>query len=222
MEKIVIIGASGHAKVIIETVESNRNYQIHGLIDSFKSTGTKLCGYEVLGTESLLKILAEKGIKKGVIAIGDNWGRYTMYNRIKQIVPDFEFITVIHPTAIVSKSAQIGKGTVVLVAVKINAHAQIGEGCILNTNSSFGHDGVLQNFSSIAPGVTVGGNVTIGFCTAVSLGANLIQGVCVGKHSVVGAGSLILQDVDDFKLVFGIPGKEIRTLKKGERYLSKI
>ncbi len=163
MEKIVIIGASGHAKVIIETVELNKKYQIHGLIDSYKPKGAKLLGYEVLGTEILIRNLTEKGIKKGIIAIGDNWCRYTMCTKIKQIAPDFEFVTLIHPTAIISKSARIGKGTVILVSVKVNAHATIGDGCILNTNSSFGHDCILENFSSLAPGVTVGGNVTLVF-----------------------------------------------------------
>ncbi|MEW7278493.1 acetyltransferase [Aquimarina sp. 2201CG1-2-11] len=222
MEDIVIIGASGHAKVIIEVVEMTAKYSIYGLVDSFKPKGIKVHGYKILGPEDEIRNLAEKGIKRGIIAIGDNWIRYTMSKKIRQIVKDFEFITVIHPTAIVSNSAKIGKGTAILIAVKINADAQIGDNCIVNTNSSFGHDSVLGDFSSIAPGVTVGGNVTIGFCSAISLGANLIQGICIGNHSVIGAGSLILQNIVDFKLAFGVPGKEIRTLQKGERYLSKV
>ncbi len=221
MEKIVIIGASGHARVIIETVESNGNYQIYGVIDSFKPKGRKILGYEILGTEDLIKGLVKKGINKGVIAIGDNWTRYLMYIRIKEIAPDFEFVTIIHSSAIISPSAKIGKGTVVLASVKVNTLAEVGDGCILNTNSSFGHDGKLNDFSSIAPGVTIGGNVTVGFCTAISLGANVIQGICIGKHSIIGAGSLILQNIDDFKLVYGVPGKEIKTVEKGKRYLSK-
>ncbi len=221
MEKIVIIGASGHARVIIETVELNKKYQIYGLIDSFKPKGQKILGYEILGTEDLIQDLMKKGIRKGVIAIGDNWTRYMMYTKIKEETPDFEFVTIIHSSAIISPSAKIGRGTVVLASVKVNTYAEIGDGCILNTNSSFGHDGRLSDFSSIAPGVTVGGNVAIGFCTAISLGANVIQGIVIGKHSIIGAGSLILHDIDDFKLVFGVPGKEIKTIEKGEKYLTK-
>ncbi|WP_378173695.1 acetyltransferase [Aquimarina sp. SS2-1] len=221
MEKIVIIGASGHAKVVIETIESNGKYQIYGLIDSFKPTGDKLLGYEILGTEDLIKDLVKRGISKGIVAIGDNWTRHSMHNRIKEIAPEFEFITIIHPSAIISSSVTVGKGTVILASVKVNALAEIGDGCILNTNASFGHDGKLGNFSSIAPGVTVGGNVTVGFCSAISLGANVIQGINIGKHSIIGAGSLLLHDVDDYKLVYGVPGEVIKTVKKGKRYLSK-
>ncbi|MFD2562440.1 acetyltransferase [Aquimarina rubra] len=221
MEKIVIIGASGHAKVVIETVESNGKYQIYGLIDSFKPKGDKVLGYEILGTEDLIKDLIKKGIKKGIIAIGDNWTRYLMHTKIKELAPDFEFVTIIHSSAIISPSVIIGKGTVILASVKVNALAEIGDGCILNTNASFGHDGKLNDFASIAPGVTVGGNVTVGFCSAISLGANVIQGVDIGKHSIIGAGSLILHDVDDFNLVYGVPGEVIKTVKKGKRYLSK-
>ncbi|WP_299216962.1 acetyltransferase [uncultured Aquimarina sp.] len=221
MDKIVIIGASGHAKVVIETVESNGKFQIYGLIDSFKPKGEKVLGYEILGTEDLIKDLIKKGINKGVIAIGDNWTRYLMYTKIKEMAVDFEFVTIIHSSAIISPSVIIGKGTVILASVKVNALVEIGDGCILNTNASFGHDGKLNDFASIAPGVTVGGNVTVGFCSAVSLGANVIQGVDIGKHSIIGAGSLILHDVDDFNLVYGVPGEVIKTVKKGKRYLSK-
>lgn len=221
MDKIIIIGASGHAKVIIESIEIGAKYQIYGLIDSFKPKGQKILGYEILGTEDLIKDLVRKGVRKGVVAIGDNWTRCLMQAKIKEIAPDFEFVTIIHPSAIISPSVKIGKGTVILASVKINTLAEIGEGCILNTNSSFGHDGKLSDFSSIAPGVTVGGNVKINFCSAISLGANIIQGITIGKHSIIGAGSLILNDVDDFKLVYGVPGKEIRTIKKGEKYISK-
>ncbi len=221
MEKVVVIGASGHAKVIIEIIESNKKYEIYGLIDSFKPKGEQILGYEILGTEDLIPDLIKKGICSGVVAIGDNWTRYLMHTKIKEMVPEFQFISIIHPSAVISKSAEIGNGTVILASAKVNTLARIGDGCILNTNASFGHDGRLRDFSSIAPGVTVGGNVKIDFCTAISLGANVIQGVRIGKHSIVGAGSLILHDIDDYKLVYGVPAKEIKTIEKGEKYISK-
>ncbi len=221
MERIVVIGASGHAKVIIEAIESIGKYKVYGLIDSFKPIGQKVLGYEILGTEDIIPTLAKQGVCKGIVAIGDNWTRYVMHTRIKEIEPGFEFITVVHPSAVISKSVRIGKGTVIMASVTINALAEIGDGCIVNTNASFGHDGVLNDFSSIAPGVTVGGNVKIDFCSAVSLGANVIQGVTIGRHSIIGAGALVLNDVDDYKLVYGVPGKEIETIEKGKKYISK-
>ncbi len=221
MDKVLIIGASGHAKVIIEAIGFNKEYEVWGLIDSYKEIGGRLMGYEILGTEDSIPKLVKQGITKGIIAIGDNWTRYQMYTKVKKLAPDFEFITVVHHSATISPSAKIGKGTVILAGVKINTHAEVGEFCILNTNSSFGHDCKMADFSSIAPGVTVGGNVNIDFCTAISLGANIIQGVDIGKHSIIGAGSLILNDVDDFRLVYGVPAKEIKTIEKGKKYISK-
>ena len=221
MDEILVIGASGHAKVIIEAIEYHKKYKIYGIIDSFKQKGDSVLGYKIIGTEHCIPDLVKKGITKGIVAIGDNWTRYQMHQKIKKLAPLFEFITVVHYSAIISPSVKIGKGTAILTNVKVNTDSKIGDGCILNTNASFGHDSVLSDFSSIAPGVTVAGNVSIDFCTAISLGANIIQGISIGKHSIVGAGSLVLTDVADFKKVFGVPAKEIKTIKKGEKYLSK-
>jgi len=221
MDEILIIGASGHAQVIIETIKLNNEYQIYGLIDSYKSKGEEALGYAVLGTEDIISDLRKKGINKGVIAIGDNWSRYQMYIKIKESNPDFEFVSIIHPSSVISPSAKIGKGSVILASVKINTLALVGDGCILNTNSSFGHDGAMSNFSSIAPGVTIGGNVSIGFCSAISLGANIIQGLSIGEHSIIGAGSLVLKDVPNNVLAYGVPANEIKSIKKGKKYLAK-
>ncbi|WP_062059406.1 acetyltransferase [Aquimarina longa] len=220
MEKIIVIGASGHAKVIIETIELVGKYQIYGLIDSYKEKGGQLFDYNILGTEEDIRNIAAKGITKGIIAIGDNWNRYLMYMRIKEIVPDFDFITVVHPSVVISAKTSIGDGTVILASVTINADAEIGDFCILNTGVNFGHDSTIKNFSSLAPGVTIGGNVLIEECTAISLGTNVIQNITIGKHTIIGAGSLVVNDIDDFKLVYGVPAKVIREVTKGERYLS--
>lgn len=221
MEKVIIFGASGHAKVIIESILLSKEYEIAGLIDSYKPKGQKLLGYEILGKEDLVQNLFDQGITKGVIAIGDNWQRMKMYERIIEIAPGFEFITVVHPSAIISPFSKIGKGTVILSSATINTDANIGDFCIINTDANFGHDGILGDFSSLAPGVTTGGNVTIGKCSAISLGTSIIQGVRIGDHSLVGACSLLLHDVKDLVLVYGQPAKEIRTIEKGEDYLHK-
>ncbi|MCK8520562.1 acetyltransferase [Aquimarina sp. D1M17] len=220
MDKILIIGASGHAKVIIETIELGGDYEIYGLIDSFKPKGMNVLGYEILGTEENIQDLIDQGISKGIIAIGDNWTRLQMMNKIHSLTPDFEFVTVIHPSAIISPSVQIGKGTIIMASVTINADAKVGSHCILNTGASFGHDSVIEDFASLAPGVTIGGNVFIDYCTAICLGANIIQAINIGKYSIVGAGSIVVNDIGDYKLAYGLPAKEKRDIEKGEQYLS--
>lgn len=220
MDKILIVGASGHAKVIADTIELNKEYEIFGFIDSYKEKGIKVLGYEVLGTEEILPKLFDQGIKKCIIAIGDNWLRYTMYEKIKMRVPEMEFISIIHPSAVVSKYATVGKGTVILNSGKVNADAKIGNFCIINTDANFGHDGVMKDFSSLAPNVATGGAVTIGEFSAISIGASIIQNLSVGDHTVIGAGTVVTQNVGDFRVAYGIPAKIIRKRKMGETYFN--
>ncbi|MEW7291830.1 NeuD/PglB/VioB family sugar acetyltransferase [Aquimarina sp. 2304DJ70-9] len=220
MDKILIVGASGHAKVVADAIELMGVYEIYGFVDSFKAKGEKVLGYEVLGTEKIIPDLFTKGVTKCVIAIGDNWLRFLMYTKIKKLVPDFEFITVIHPSAIVSKYASIGKGTVVLNSGKINADAKAGDFCIINTNSSLGHDSVMKNFSSLAPSATIGGAVRIGELSAISIGATVLQNLSIGEHTVIGAGAVVTQDICDYNIAYGVPAKIIRKREMGENYFN--
>lgn len=222
MDKVIIIGASGHAKVIIEMIELNKKYEVLGFIDTYKTKGDKVLGYDILGKETVLKELAADGYKKGIICIGDNWIRSVMRDKIIELVPDFEFITVIHPFAIISPYSHIGKGTVVLASGTVNADARVGDFCIINTNANFGHDSVMEDFSSLAPGVTTGGAVYVGEYSAISIGVTIIQNLSIGKHSVVGAGAVVTSNIDDFVIAYGVPAKAIRSRKKGEGYLSSV
>ncbi len=219
-ENIIIIGASGHAKVIIDIIEKCDLYNIVGFIDSYKPKESKLLNYSILGTEENILELSDKyNFKHAIIAIGDNWVRKKMQKKISNIFPDIIYSSVIHPNAILGRDVFIGKGTVVMAGVIVNSDTQIGDFCILNTNSSLGHDGEMKNFSSLAPNATLGGNVTIGNCTAISLGTNIIQGITIGKHSIIGAGSLVIRNIEDYTLSYGCPSKIIRKIQKGEKYL---
>jgi len=220
MEKIIIIGASGHAKVIADIIEKNGKYEIFGFIDTYKQIGTKILGYQVIGDVKLIPYLMEKeGIKKGIIAIGDNWLRKGMFIKIKTIVPDFDFISAIHPSASISNFVLIKKGTVVMAGAVVNADSQIGAFSIVNTKASLGHDSIMQEYSSLSSGVVVGGNVTIGKFTSVSIGATIVNNSSIGKHTVIGAGSVVTQNIGDFQIAYGIPAKFIRKRNKGEDYL---
>jgi len=220
MRNIVVIGASGHGRVIIDAVERENRFRIAGIIDTFKPVGYSCLGYQVLGDELRLPVvIREHDICGGIIAIGDNWVRHEVADRIRCAVPDFEFVTVIHPSAQVARSARVGAGTVVMPGAIISANADIGEFCIVNTKASLDHDGRMGEFSSFAPAVTAGGEVTVKPFAAVLLGANIIHSISIGEHSVVGAGSLVLRDVPDRVLAYGLPARVIRTREPGEPYL---
>ncbi|OFY18594.1 MAG: hypothetical protein A2W98_05010 [Bacteroidetes bacterium GWF2_33_38] len=208
---IVVIGSSGHARVIISMIESIKKYNIVGLIDSYKEVGTKINGYEIIGNEEDLPMLYKKHILLGgVVAIGNNWNRYKMVNKIIQITPEFNFISIIHQSAIISPNITIGNGTVIMPGVIINSNANIGSNCIINTQSLIEHDCQICDFASIAPGVKMGGNTVINQKTAIGIGTTIIEKITIGRESIVGAHSLVIRDVPDYQVWFGIPAKYVK------------
>lgn len=217
---VVVIGASGHAKVVIDILEKAGKYQIHGLVDAYKPVGGFQFGYEILGTEEYLPALVEnRNVSGGIIAIGDNWKRHLMTEKIRSLVPDFKFISAVHPSAVVARGVTIGEGTVLMAGAIVNSDSRIGNFCILNTNSSLDHDCLMEDYASLAPGVTTGGNVSIGGFTAISLGCSIAHGVIIGEHTVLGAGALALENIPGHCVAYGIPAKIIRERGEGERYL---
>lgn len=221
MRNIVIIGASGHGGMILDCIEKEGRFRVMGFLDSFKKKGTKRNGYEILGTEKDLPFLIDKFNLYGVIiAIGNNWTRKRVAEKIKFIAPDLKFVTSIHPSCIIGKDVKIGQGTVIMAGAIINANSRLGNFCIVNTNASLGHDGNMLNFSSIASGVCTGGNLLLGRFSAISLGANVIENIIIGEQSVIGAGSLVVENVKGYLVVYGSPARTIRRRRAGDSYLS--
>ena len=221
MNHVVIIGASGHGSVVLDCIEQQKKYKPIGFIDSFKKKGFMLNGYEVLGSEKDLPALIEKfNIYGGIVAIGDNWTRGRVVNKIAQITPNFNFITAIHPNTIIGKNVTIGDGTVIIPGAIVNANSVIGKHSIINTKSTLGHDGFMSDFTSLASGVCTGGNFSLGAFSAISLGTNIIENISIGAHTVVGAGSLVIRDFEHNLMVHGNPAQAIRTRRVGERYLA--
>lgn len=220
MNNIVIIGSSGHAKVVVDIVEKEGRYRIVGFLDPFRAAGEQTMGYPVLGREDDLPALVlAHDIKGAIVAIGDNFTRAQVAGRIKEICPQLPFVTAIHPSASVASEVSIAEGTVVMAGACINSCCSIGRCCIVNTNASLDHDGVLDDFSSLAPGAVLGGNCRIGYCTAVSIGAVVLHGVHVGEHSLIGAGAVLLQSFGSHAVAYGVPAKHIRQRQQGEKYL---
>lgn len=221
MENIVIIGASGHGSMILDCIENQGKYRVVGFVDSFKEKGIRQNGYDILGCELDLPLLILKYNLHGVIlAIGNNWTRKKMSDRVKAIAPGLEFISAIHPRAIIGKEVEIGRGTVIMPGAIANASSKIGDFCILNTNSSLGHDSIMEDYSSIASGVCTGGNLYLGSFSAISLGSNIIEDIKIGEHSIIGAGSLVVKDVESHTVVYGSPAHFVRKRSAEDPYLS--
>jgi sugar O-acyltransferase (sialic acid O-acetyltransferase NeuD family) len=217
---ILLIGSSGHAKVVIDIVEKEKRYQIIGLIDAFRSIGETTIGYAVLGAEVDIPELVEKNNITGfIVAIGDNRVRAQVVANIKKICPSVPFVSTIHPTASIGKEVTIGCGTVIMAGAVINPCCSVGEFCIINTNASLDHDSSMENFSSLAPRASTGGNCTIGNFTAIGIGAILRHGISIGNDTVIGASSLVMKNLGDLIVAYGIPARKIRERQQGEKYL---
>lgn len=212
MKNILIYGASGHAKMIADIILKNKTYNIIGFIDSYKPINKDVYGYKVLGNLELIPSLIKKFDVEGiVIGIGDNDTRLRAYKNIIEIAPQVEFVPVVHPKAIIAHDVVIPDGTVVMAGSIVNADAKVGKFCVLNTKSSLGHDSVMADFSSLSPNATICGNVHIGFCSSICLSASVSQNLIIGDFTVIGASSLVLNSIGDYKLAYGSP---INSIKK--------
>jgi sugar O-acyltransferase (sialic acid O-acetyltransferase NeuD family) len=216
---IVVIGASGHAKVLIDVIEQQGYYNIVGLIDDFKARGTRLMGYEVIGPKDHIADLVAGGkVAGGIVAIGHNWVRHRVAQSIRERAPDFLFINAIHPSARVAREVRLGVGVAVMAGVSVNPGTYIGDFCFLNTNASVDHDNTLDDSGCLQPNAATGGNVKIGAFSVISMGANIIHGVTIGSHTVVGAGSTVLTDLPDFVVAYGTPCQVIRRREPEDSY----
>ncbi len=220
MNKILIFGASYHTKYTIDIIEQQNNYEIAGILDYNININEIYAGYKILGNDDdLPELVKQLKINRGIIAIGDNFVRYKVAEKILKMIPDFEFVSVVHPSVIIGKNCTMGKGNVIMAGVIINNDSTIGDHCFLATKASLDHDSSLGNFTSLSPGVTTGGNVKIGAFTAIGLGANIIHNMQIGEHTVIGAGALVSKNFGDYLVAYGVPAKEIRKRNAGDKYL---
>ena len=220
LPSVVVIGCSGHGRVVVDAIEEDGRFRIAGLLDTFKLPGTELLAYEIIGSEADLPALIKAGVCQGVVvAVGDNWTRCQLVSRITKLAADVYFPPVIHPSAHIARNVSIGPGTVIMAGVVVNSGSRIGKFCILNTCASLDHDCVMDDFSSLAPRATTGGRVTIGSLSAIAIGATVLHEVYVGDHTVVGAGATVMKDVPAGVVAYGTPARIIRTRRPDDPYL---
>ncbi len=220
MDNIIIIGSSSHAKVVIDLIEQEGKYHIVGLFEPTLEDYGQDLGYKVYHNAEDLPLLVQQLDLKGVIvAIGDNFVRSKVVQDIQLLCPKLAFVSSIHPRATIGKNVSIGEGTVILAGVTINTCSQVGRFCILNTHSSLDHDSVMEDYSSLAPGVCTGGKCRIGHHSAINIGATLVNTMNIGEHCIIGAGSTVLHNIESYKIAYGTPAKAISSRKPGDKYL---
>lgn len=218
--KVLVVGSSGHARVVIDILVQLKTFSVHGIVDSYAECGTFCGDIPILGTEhDMARLIDEHDVYGVVVAIGDNYVRMQMVEILRKTAPGLRFITAIHPNAYVAPDVRFGEGTVVMAGTVINTGSIVKDHCIINTNASLDHDGVMEDYSSLGPNAAAGGNVTVGKCTAISLGANVIHRINIGEHTVIGAGAAVIKDIPSYVVALGVPARVARTRQAGDRYL---
>ncbi|MCR4404980.1 MAG: acetyltransferase [Candidatus Acetothermia bacterium] len=207
-DKVLIYGASGHGKVIIDIMEREGRYKIVGLLDDNPAVqGQTFFGYPVLGGFELLNEGAYHDCQL-ILAIGDNLARKRLWERIRPL--GYKLACAIHPSAQLARDVTLGPGTVVMAAVAINSGSRIGENAIINTGATVDHDCVIGDYVHISPGAHLAGNVYVGELSHIGLGASVIQGIKIGRNAIIGAGAVVLEDIPDNVTAVGVPAKVIK------------
>ncbi|MFS0764132.1 acetyltransferase [Peribacillus phoenicis] len=203
--KIVLIGEGGHSKVIKDMIDRADGYELIGYLDD-KYDGTIVKSHLFFAPLSIVSDLLEqfKDIKF-IVAIGNNHIRKKVVEELN--IPDSYYVSVIHPSSIISPSIKIGVGTVVMPSTVINADAKIGRHSIINTASVIEHDSEIGDFVHISPHATLTGAVKVDEGTHVGAGSTLIPNVNIGEWSVIGAGATVINNIQSHSLAVGTPAK---------------
>jgi sugar O-acyltransferase (sialic acid O-acetyltransferase NeuD family) len=200
---VLVIGAGGHAKVVVSTLQA-AGFEVVGILDDDSSKhGALVLGVRVEGT---LAELGNAPARLAVIGIGDNHVRQAVAWRF----PAASWATVIHPQAFVHPSVKLGAGTVVFAGAVIQPDAVLGAHVIINTRASIDHDCEVGDFVHVGPGVSMSGGVRVGEGALLGIGSAVIPYRKVGKWAKVGGGSVVIHDVQDGATAVGVPAHVVR------------
>ena len=200
-ESYMLIGGSGHAKVIIDCIRASGG-EVAGILDDGLPVGTRVLGVPVLGKSSDYEAYLSH---KFLIAIGNNGVRRRIAEKM-----NVRWGRVIHPTAVVSDYASVGEGTVVMPGAVINAGAVVGNHCIINSGAVVEHDNRLGDYVHISPKAALGGTVTLGEETHVGIGACVRNNISICGGCVVGAGAAVVKNITEPGVYAGVPARKIK------------
>ncbi len=207
MENIILLGASGHSKVIIDILhcmsrKKEKEYRIALLDDDESLQGTEIMGHTVIGKISDCIKYPESSF---LIAIGNNKIR----ERLAQEY-DLHYILAIHPSAVIGENVAIGAGTVVMPGAIINSGTEIGRHCIINTGVTIDHDNQIGDFVHISPGAHLAGTVSVGKRSWLGIGSCCANNISMHSDVVIGAGGAVITDLNERGTYVGIPAKKIK------------
>ena len=206
---LVIVGAGGHAMVIADLAELS-GYDVIGFTDdvNVERHGAAFCHATVLGGVEELALLAARGVRHAVVAVGDCEARLSLANGVSR--HGLQLVALCHPASSVGRDCTIGPGTVVMAGAVVNPGATIGAHVIVNTAASVDHECRIEDGVHIGPGVRLGGRVEVGRGSWLGIGSVIKDGVRIGAGTIVGAGALVLRDLPGGVVAFGSPATVVR------------
>jgi sugar O-acyltransferase (sialic acid O-acetyltransferase NeuD family) len=196
-EKLLLIGAGGHANSCIDVIEQEGKFEIAGLVGHPNQVGSRHFGYEVVASDTDLESLFEE-FKFAIVTIGhieSAESRIRLYNQIKSI--GFKVPSIKSKSAYVSDHAKIGDGTIVMHHVIINSGSVIGSNCIINTRSLIEHDVKVSDHCHVSTEVVVNGGVRIGSGTFIGSRSVIRDNLFIGDECLVGMGTTLLHDLQN-------------------------
>lgn len=210
---VLVVGAGGHAKVVIESLRA-AGFGVAGVLDA-DSTRRSVVGAQVIGEDADLPRLRGEGLTHAIVALGDNAMRERL--RAEVLAAGFTLVNAVHPAAVLSSSAVLGEGVAIMAGAVVNAETRIGDLAIINTGACVDHDGDLGAACHVGPRAALAGGVRVGARAWLGVGVSVIPGVRIGADAVIGAGAAVIADVAPGATAVGVPAREIR--RSGSRSL---
>lgn len=209
VKSVIIIGASGHGKVIADMIQKSGN-KVAGFLDDNPDIGKNFIGLPVLGTVEDYRQYEKQDIQF-VIAIGNVETR----ERIAQKLKEVSWHTAIHPSAAIADiDVEIGAGTVVMANAVINSGTKIGKHCIINSGAIVEHDNRIDDFVHVSVGAKVAGTVSIGKGSWIGIGAAVKNNVNICSNCIVGAGAVVIKDIREAGTYIGVPAERVGRAEK--------
>jgi sugar O-acyltransferase (sialic acid O-acetyltransferase NeuD family) len=202
--KLLIIGASGHGKVVADIALIMNKWQHIAFLDDDESIKSAM-GIEVIGRSvDALKYVKEYDI---FIGIGSNTNRERIQESLE--AEGANMPVLVHPNAVIGAQVEIGLGTVIMAGVVINCCTSIGKGCIINTGATIDHDNIIENYVHVSPGVHTAGTVKIGKGTWLGIGSAVSNNINITSNCKVGAGAVVVKDITETGTYVGVPARSV-------------
>ena len=213
-QPLIIIGAGGHARVVISVALQDPCWEVAGVLDrGAPSAGERIGNISVIGSFEDAPQLRAQGIRHAVLAIGDNDERARMFEQFGK--SGFEFPSLLHPSSIIESSVRVGRGTIICAGAIICAHVTVGDNVIINTGAIVDHESTVGDHSHVAPGCCVAGRVKIGRGVFLGIGSVVKDKITIGDYTIVGAGSVVVDNIPGGVVAYGCPARIQRPVQTG-------